>query len=176
MSQTSYSYTMSAAIAGMLADASPKAVDTGINKDSASVPFGVFVAFKSGQDAGDQACAMPSGSTDKLKGVVLYSNQYAVDWTDPSGAHHGELDATGLRAGASLNVLRRGRVYMTSESNFAYGDPVFVRYSANGGNTQLGAVRNADDSGHTIDATSKARYVSSGSAGDLAIIEIDTLT
>lgn len=172
MSQTSYSQYQGGPFSGMLADNSGHEVETGINMEaSASIPFGRFVAWKTGAPD-DKGAKLPAASTDILKGVVMHAHHYAPVWTDRDSVVHGELDGTGLVPGATLEVLRRGRIYMESETAFAYGDPVFVRYSANGGNTKLGIALNAADAGHTIDLTSKCRYVSSGLAGAVACIEI----
>lgn len=172
--QTTYSVNPAIAFAGQKADNSSFDVDSMISTDTSSIPFGVFVASDSASGAaGDQSAKMPAASGAVLMGVLMHSFDYARTWTDPSGTTHGELDSTGLKAGAHLNVMRRGRIYVTSETAAAVGDPVHVRYSANGGNTQLGAVRNAADAGHTIDMTGKARYVSTCSASGLAVIELD---
>lgn len=172
MAQLSYNALIPVAFAGMKADAAiyRDFVESKINADSVSIPFGVFVA--QGGSIGDPGAILPAGSGAVLLGLLVHAFNYARTWTDSNGTH-GELDSVGLVPGAALNVMVKGRMYVTVEEAVAIGDPVFVRYSANGGNTQKGAVRKSDDAGHTINL-GKGRFVSSqATPGGLAIIEID---
>lgn len=170
--QTSYSTQMANAFAGMKFDLNDDGdvVDAAINtEDSASIPFGVFVASDSSSDDGAK---LMSGSTDDILGVVLFSQNYARTYTAPDGTVIGQLDADGLVPGVAFGVMRKGRVYVKSEAAAAKGDPVWVRYSANSPNLQVGAVTNADDTGHTVQVAGK--YVRSCGAGDIVPIDFDT--
>lgn len=47
--------------------------------------------------------------------------------------------------GDMVNFVKRGDIWVAVEVAVAVGDPAFIRYTANGGNTQLGAFRNDAD-------------------------------
>lgn len=171
MSQTSYTELQSAAIAGMKGDqAHNHVVDSKISKaSSASIPMGAWVVAD-----GSAGVDLPAATSDLPAGVVLHSMNYAPAWTDVNGTH-GELDSVGLVPGAMLNVMKKGRVWVVSETNWSYGDNVFVRAIAAGAE-KFGATRNAADASDCIDMTGKARYISAdGLAGALALIEIDLI-
>lgn len=180
--QTSYSVEPSVAIEGMLSDASPKQVETRISTDAASIPFGRFVVADAGGDAGEKSAKMPSASSGQaFLGPVVSSMSYSPSWTDRDGNVHGDLDADGLVPGAILNVLVKGRIWVPCETGCAVGDPVFVRYTTDGGSPALikkGAVGNASGTGRTLDLTGKARFLSALSAPaagatQMAEIEVD---
>ncbi len=67
--------------------------------------------------------------------------------------------------------MRFGRIYAVCELAVTYGDPVYVRYTANGtGKLQLGAVRNDTDSSHAA-ALAGARFIQTTAAAGIAAIE-----
>lgn len=164
--QTSYTTNQPIAFPGLKGDATLSVVETRINAEgSAEIPFGVFVV--KGGSVGDPGCVLPTASTVKLVlGPVVHSHAY-------SKGINGELGTSGLKPKAVLNILVKGRIWVLSETDAAVGDPVFVRYASGAGGTQLGAVRNATVSGEMIDLTIKGRYVTSVTAGNLAMIEVD---
>ncbi len=184
MSQTSYGLsTFEAKFAGMLAQLTPATIETGISTEaSASMPFGSALVYDSVRAAGDQSCLLPSASSGQpFKGFLLHAHNYGRTWTDSTGAVHGELDATGLVPKATLNVLVKGRIVVKCETAAEVGDPVFVRYTTDGGSpafTQAGAVGNVTGTGRTLDLTKKARFLTKVTAPAqgsyvLAVIEVD---
>lgn len=129
-----------------------------------AIPFGRFVA----QDSqGQDYCRLPFVSTDVdglgALGIAVHSHaiEQAYD-TD---------DNTGYEFQSSISVLRKGRVFVDVETNVAPGDAVYVRHSVSGV-TYLGAFRNDADSG-TATQLAGARFVSSGTAGETAIVEVN---
>lgn len=70
-------------------------------------------------------------------------------------------------AGYPVPCVRRGRVFVTSETSYSDGDPVFVRFIATGLEV-AGQVRNAPDSNDCV-LLQGARFWRSGSAGVAAI-------
>lgn len=165
MSQTTVLLTLAAAFAGMMADTCDASRVTGVQTEaSAEIPFGVMLA----KGTGDVDCILPAASGAKLVGVLQHSHSY-----DPGP--HGELGTTGLKPGAVLNVLRRGRIYVLVETNVAAMDRAFVRYAAGAGGTQLGAFRNAAVSSETIDLGGRAQFLTSALAGGVAVLEVDML-
>ncbi len=176
--QSSYTDAPSVAFAGMIADNSMvfDAKSFISAEASAQMPFGVAVAFKPSSTY-DTDATMPANSTDKVAGILMhapgYERTFTVPLPDGTTGTVGELGATGLLPGAVLSLLRKGRIWVTVEDGCTVGDRLYVRYSANGGNTQLGACRATDDSGHAIDLTKIGQYVTSASAGGLAMLEVD---
>lgn len=168
MAQTSY-VEQPVAFEGMLADSSrTKHADSMVQAQSGTteIPFGVVVALEAAPSAdGTPAKAtMPDNAADKLWGIVLHSHDYDT---------RTELGTTGLKPKTALSVLRKGRVYVKVENAVAAGDRGHVRYASGAGGTQLGAIRNAAVTNETIDATGQIIFITSASAGGLAIAEVD---
>jgi len=173
--QTTYPKAPSAAVAGQLYDHGPHDIITMRNAEStASMPFGIGVAFKTSSPATDLDAILLSGSGDLVAGIIVHSEDYARTFTLPDGTTAGELGSSGLRPGSILQILRKGRIWVTSEDAITVGLRPFIRFSANGGNTQVGAFRGTDDSGHAIDLTKIGQFsVTSGGAGALVVLEVD---
>lgn len=162
--QTSYATNIGVAFAGMLGDLNPHSTETIVSAESsAEIPFGVFVAKGGSTDSGG---IMPAASTAKLRGVLLAGD------TRSKGVN-GDIGTLGLKPKCLGTLLMDGRVWVVSETAVNFGDPVFVRYAAGAGGTQLGAVRNATVASEMIDLTSKARFVGTIAAPGLVQIELD---
>jgi hypothetical protein len=161
MSQTVVNSTLTKAFAGMLADAGPNDVITRIQAEaSAEMPFGIMVA----EGAADEAGILPVDGTSKFAGLLMHSHAYAKDT---------ELGTVGIKPKAVLSILRKGRAWVTVEETVAKGDPVFIRHTASGGNTQKGAFRKSADTATATDLTKKGVYLTAATAGNLALVEID---
>lgn len=165
--QTSYG-EMAAAFEGMLADATiVKHADTMVQGEaSAEIPFGVAVAIETspGTDGTPGKATLVNAAADKIAGVVLHHHAYDS---------RTELGTTGLKPKTLLSVLRKGRVWVKTETAVVDGDRAHIRYAAGAGGTQLGAFRNATVVSETIDATAQAVFRSTAAAGELAILEVD---
>ena len=176
--QASYSNAPAVAYAGMVADAGwVLDAKTLISAEaSAQIPFGVAVAFKPSPTY-DTDATMPANSTDLVAGIFVHAPGYERTFTatlpDGTAGTVGELGATGVLPGAVLSVMRKGRTWVKVEDGCAVGDRLFVRYSANGANTQLGSCRASADAGFTTDLTKVGQYLTSASAGGLAMLEVD---
>ena len=183
MSQLSYTDTPAVAFAGMKADGTEDVVESRISTEATdAIPFGCFVVSDSVSAGFDEAAKMPSASSGQnFLGIVLHSHAYALQWTDLQGNVHGDLTSAGLAPKAMLNVLVKGRCWVNCETAAKPGDPVFVRYTTDGGSpalTQKGQCGNASGTGRTIDMSAKARFLSTLSAPaagatGLALIEVD---
>jgi hypothetical protein len=161
MAQTSYSTTMVKAFAGMLADTGGNDVASAVQSEaSLEVPFGGFVAF----GASDGAAILPAASSAKLLGCLVHDHTY-----EP-GTNMGTV---GVKPKNMLSVLRKGRIWVTPETAVAPGDRLHVRYAAGAGGSQLGACRNAAVASETLDCTTQGVFLTTASAGQLAILEID---
>lgn len=140
---------------------------------TASIAFGRAVKFKDTVSS-DKDAVLPEAETDKVLGIVLRADTYGVAWTDLDSGVHGQLDATGIKPGAFMNVLRRGRVLVVCEDAVEAGDPLWVRaVSAEDGTEFYGGLTNADDGSDTIDCSTKGMWMTSASAGGLAWLDVN---
>lgn len=161
--QTSLTTSFPVGVAGQLADehtAQFGDVVTRTNGGAAEMRFGIFTK----RGASGDLAALLAANTDVPDGVVVHNHMY--DYPTERGD-------TGLKQYATLDLLRKGRVYVLLETDVAIGDEVHVRATVNGGNTTLGICRATADGAHTIDLTEIASWQSAGVAGDIAILEID---
>lgn len=139
---------------------------------SASIPFGYAVKFKDTVTT-DKDAVLPAAETDKILGIVLRSDTYGVAWTDLDGTVYGQLDATGVKPGAFLNILRRGRILVTAEDAVEAGDKLWVRCTTGGVGEIIGGLTNADEGTETIDCTAVGTWMSSAAAGGLAWLDVN---
>lgn len=166
MSQTTIAEAMGAALPGQLADLSPHTVESFVSEDALDMPMGAVAVA---QGTADNGAILPAASNAKLVGILMHSHQYSKD---PNG-DLGIVTPFGLHKYAVLNVLRKGRIYVIAEEDVSPGDPLFVRYAAGAGGSQLGAFRRATVSSEMIDLTKVGVFRSTTSAGGLAILEVD---
>ena len=159
--QTTYLADVPVAYAGMLYDNGPNDVFSMINKEAtAEIPFGVAVAFEgSTRDAGILSI---DATTDKACGIVLHSHMYSTL----------DVGTTGLKPGAVMNILRKGRVWVTAEMAVAPGDRLFIRAVVTGAEVE-GALANAADSTDMIDSTNQGVWLTTAAIGGLAVLEVD---
>lgn len=139
---------------------------------SSSIQFGRAVKFKDTVSS-DKDAVLPAAETDSIIGIVVRSDTYGVAWTDLNGNVSGQLDANGVKPGAFLNVLRRGRILVVCEDGCEAGDKLWVRAVAVGDPEFLGGLNNADDSTDMIDCTSKGTWMTSAAAGGLAWLDVN---
>jgi len=81
-------------------------------------------------------------------------------------------DAENYEDEAAMPVRRKGRIYVEVENAFAAGDYPLVRVVAAGAE-KLGAIRVGDTDGGDCVVWTKARLLTSGSAGALGLLEIN---
>jgi hypothetical protein len=129
-------------------------------------PFGVFVAKGSVERDGESMrpgkCKLPTLTGDQIIGVLVFEHQQA------SRTLSGVL---ALPAGSVASIMRNGVIWVVCEKAVNEGDPVFVRHAANGGNTQLGAATDTDDSTFTS-LLANARFASTTTGAGLAQVEL----
>lgn len=108
---------------------------------------------------------------DVFAGVALLShtesNDVKRDLIDMSSPITG---TEGYNRGASVNVLCRGRVWVTTEEAVTPGQPVYVRYVAGASESQ-GVFRKSADSTDCV-KLDNARWVVGNSAAGLAVVEL----
>lgn len=153
MSQTSYSINQGTGVSGQ-----PAFADAGysltFNNPVDEIKFGRAVAKVSGDDNG---CALPTASTDVLLGIAG-RNVATTDnlWT----------------AKSAVAVGRRGAWYVELEQAVTPDDAVYVRFASGAGGSELGIFRKDADTA-TAMLLPTAKYLTSGSAGDVAVVEIN---
>lgn len=161
MSQTSYSLNQPIAVKGLLAEAAGSAMKKVTYSNPADeITFGRAVAKVSADENG---CELPDSSGADIVGISVRDTVVEKDEASIPDAY--PVDS-------AVCVLRRGRIYVEVEEDVTPDDDVYVRYSANGGNTQLGIFRTDADGSHALQIT-KARYMTSASAGGLAVVDIN---
>ncbi len=176
--QTSYATAPDRAFAGMLADDSENDIMTMKNADVVSMPFGIGVSFKTSSPTSERDSILPTASAEKLAGIVVHSHDYERTFTLPDGTVAGELDGTGLVAGAEMAVLVRGTIWVQVMQTVAVGDRPWINVTVGAGSayTAQGQFGNAQDttgSGLALDITKLGRYTSAASAGGFAKLQID---
>jgi hypothetical protein len=127
---------------------------------SASIPFGVFV--QKGTDDGD--VKKLTATTNKLIGIVVWEANFAPVY---------QVDSVGLKPGVTMSILRKGKIIVVPETDVvAHTSEVHVRAIV-AGSEVAGAVRATADSTDTIDITAFATWLTSATAGNPAVLEID---
>lgn len=86
----------------------------------------------------------------------------------------GSAGAAPYIPGDAVPVLTRGRIYVTVENTVTSDSPVYWRQIATMSNPVLGSFRSDSDSGNAILLPSnQVRWITSASAGNLAVLEIN---
>ena len=161
--QTSYNFATPKGVAGGLYDLSPYAVDSRRNEaDDGVLKFGMGVVV--GTTAGNQV-KVPAATSDKFEGVALngFSSELDMD---------GKLT---LKKGATVGVLRKGRVWARIKAGVtvAYGNDVYL--IANGANAGLftnAEEKNGESTVISIKITG-AKFVGVKGTGDVAPVELN---
>lgn len=163
MTQLTYPTDLTNAFAGMLADLSPRNdIVSYTSEEATSFPHGTAVVH--GTDP-DRQMLLPTGAATLL-GVTVHSHAEEV----------GADDQNLIDENRTKNVLREGRIYVELEGSspavVAGTTGVFVRTAGAGVGEGLGRFRGDADGGDALTLTG-GRWITSGSAGDLVILEID---
>lgn len=164
MPQTSVSDVV--AYSGQIADGDfPSSFISGTNVEGSAIPFGIAVTRASSQSENyTDDVEEFDAAADEIVGVTVRSHSLASD--DLAGS-----DA--IADNQKCSIMSKGRVWVTVEEAVTKGDPVYVRFTSDGGsNTQLGTFRKSIDSSRARRFRG-ARYASSASAGGLAVLEFD---
>jgi hypothetical protein len=170
--QLTYTQNPAVALEGALADTTTKHADSFIAEGSA-IPAGSFVV----KGTADHQAKLPASSAELAAGRQLGFTIYSPtreQSRNVSAGFQGQISdgAVSFQERETIGVLRRGRIYAVVEDAHDFGDPVYIRHTANGGNTRLGGVRtDADTANATLVPGAVIR--STGVAGALAVIEIN---
>ena len=162
--QTTYGTDPAIGIKGQLADSGHHDVIAMVNNEaSQEMAFGLAVVFEGSTD--DQGALAPDAISETVAGILVHSHRY-------SNAPSGDLGTTGLKAGAMLDVLRKGRIWVECEDGCSPGDRLFVRAVATGAEEE-GACAKAADASDMIDLQGQGIWLTTATAGNLAILEVD---
>jgi hypothetical protein len=171
--QTTYNINIVGALRGMLADLNDAQTVTGILADpdtTAAFPAGIMVAYLdtplSDQVQNLDVSTFAPGGTAPPAGIIIHTHA-----TDTIGLQTETTDLL-FKQGSALSLLTKGIIYVISEADVVQGDPVYVRYSANGGNTELGGFSNASDGGHNT-LLRGSYFLSAGTAGTPVKLSFD---
>lgn len=123
------------------------------------VDITVTVATTGG--AGQPTATYTYDTADYLLGIAMLSSVEQAMTT-------GVVDIADLTA---VNILNKGRVWVVVEEAVTPASPVFIRHTDNGANTS-GGFRASADTARAKEFT-RLRYMSSASAGGLAVVEIN---
>jgi hypothetical protein len=162
--QTTYPSSLTARIAGQLADSGDHDIVAMVNGEATdSIPFGRCVMTGSTTDP--NSMKIVAAETSIVWGILLHSYAY-----DPTY----DLDSTGLKAGRPGQVLRKGRCIVLLEDAVTIGQRGWVRGAAGAAGGELvGGILPADDGSDTVDCTNQIVFLEAGSAGDLVMVEVD---
>lgn len=159
--QTSYSTNSGKAYAGLVVRADLVVAKKNAEA-SASIPFGRAVCPHSTDKDG---AILPAAETDKVIGIVARYHNHSPDV---------DLDSTGLKVGATMDVLRKGAVYVVAEDATSYLGRGWVRCTTGGDSAEVvGGVTTADEGTETIDATGQIEFQEAVAAGVLVLVEVD---
>ncbi len=159
MSQTAYPLEAAVAFPGMLGEGGKEFSISRANEDAVAIGAGRPVVV--GTDPETQA-ALPSSAGETFLGITT--------------AKHGRerLDLVGaasFRQNENMEIVRKGRVWVTVEEAVVYGDPVFFRHTDNGP-LLAGGWRN-DTAAGEADAVPEAIFASTAAIDTVALIEIN---
>lgn len=130
-----------------------------------AIPFGRFLVFKTA--SGAESCDLPT-----VTGDITAGRQLGFGLWDPAKEPNAAL---GYSAGQMVQILRRGFVWMLTETDVVEGSAVFVRFAlATGSGTApaLGKVRKDVDTADAV-ALPGAVFRTTLAAAGLAIVEFN---
>lgn len=161
MSQTTFpTGQVDALFEGSRATAEPWITASAVSAEaSAEIPFGRMVQ-KGTTD--DSALILAGAAATDLIGIVAFRQGYSKDV---------DLGLTGLKPKATLELVRKGVVWVIAEDAVvAHTTAVRVRHTVGAG--AIGRFRGAAVAGQTFLLTG-VKWRTSASAGQLAMLEID---
>lgn len=113
------------------------------------------------------ACKLPTASDDVLLGIGVH--KHIAPGTAGSHLFTGEQ---GIEQGQTVDLIKKGRIWVYVETAVDPTMTVYWRYSANV-LTKLGAFSGTSDGGHnTAIATQQARFLTDTAAAGLAVLEV----
>lgn len=134
----------------------PRVVMTRFVAQVGGISFGLAVVR-----AADQTVKLPTVTGDVTNAFEGFSVRQ----------EYREANSQGYSNLEPVSVLRRGYIWVEVEGAVTEEGAVYARTAANGGNTQLGAIRGDADSANAT-LIPNAKFVTSTTAAGLAIVEV----
>jgi len=159
--QLTYPYPEPIGVHGQRIENWPSAIATGL-ASAAVVNVGVVVVFDTaaGRDPHSVRAPATTGevtTTIGVAGITLWDHTYP----EPP-----------YRVGASLPVMRKGRIAIVSATALTAHTVPFVRFAVVGAGTLLGELRGDSDAGNAV-AAPYLNVIVGAAAGGVAIVEIN---
>lgn len=171
MPQNSVTTVYPAAFVGLNADSSDSG-DNYVSRVSGEaanqIPFGVCVQ----QGANDDQCLNVAGQAGHLLGIVPYAADYQINHELSQVVDaNGNL---GLLPGTTIQIKRRGRMWVQIDENVATGDAVKVRTANASAGVGPGTFRKTAVAANTVDLSKFCRWVGTNlAANGYGLLEFD---
>lgn len=123
------------------------------------IGFGLAVA----QGTRDEECRLLAATSDKVRGVAVYTHADMVN--------EGVSASAGYKPQMAVSVLAKGRIWVRPEVAVVAGDAVYVRAVA-AGTERAGAFRPSADGSDTIQL-SNSKFLTSAAGGALALVDLN---
>jgi len=162
--QTTMLTNFALAIAGMTRG---DGYQTQTREAAVAVQNGLFVC----QGSRDETCKLPTSAAEVAKGLGIARANVVNDPTFGAAS-----PGVAYQAGQSVECVFRGQVWVTVEEAVSPMDAVYVRFADGATYTQKGSFRKSADtvsSAATAAAVTGARYLTTASAGALALVDLN---
>jgi len=160
MAITSYSETMTGALAGQREGLNHDVRSFTNQEAIADLPFGYAVV----QGSGAKDALLPSTSDDVCVGIVAYGHSYGED----------DLGDGGPLPLQSVDVINKGMVWVVVGEAVEVGDRGYVSYAS--GTATPGKIMKTDTTDATLDTASQIRFLTAqATPGGIALAEIDMM-
>jgi len=126
-------------------------------------PIEAAVAFPGMLGEGGKEFSISRANEDA---VAIGAGRPVVVGTDPE-----TQAAASFRQNENMEIVRKGRIWVTVEEAVVYGDPVFFRHTVNGPLVPGGWRNDADTT--NADAVPEAIFASTAAIDTVALIEIN---
>lgn len=165
MPQTTVPTTLVVGSDGQLADlwTEENGVVDSVTSEETTAEIAFGKAVKKG--TADWSALNLTAITEAVRGFAVWSQRYAKP---------DELGDTGLKPKVTFGILRMGRMIVKPEDGVDPTKSVFIRAVATGSEIP-GSFRGTADGTDTIDISAVATWMSTASAGEPAVVEINLL-
>lgn len=141
---------------------------TQANAQAAPIAFGRAVLLVDTRDEGDFLIKLID---EDAAGDILGIAAYTATFEKPRAQGIIDDQSSFYPGGSAVNVLRKGRIWVPTESPVSVGDSVYVRHTASGDLTDLGVF--AGGSGTGLAELTQCRWLKGTNAEGLALLQVD---
>jgi hypothetical protein len=183
--QGSYPFTSVAAHEGMLANMNSYDTLSGINQSSAALPFGALIQLDTTGGREENAVILSTGATNNLgilidsftfEGVASGNASYLSTANGIPGTNLAADGRPGYPQRKSLNILRRGQIFVFTTEAVNLGSPVRFWDTDHSGTVAgafVGRFCTTQSTTRTTLITNGARWLTRTTGAGLAILEIE---